>query len=275
MLSKKELNEIDVLKKICEKQDDIQLKLNEDWLAMDNPDGLKVYKAYEEKVLIGFMAVYGFGLTAEVCGMVHPAHRRKGIFSSFMEEAASYFKEKKYTKVLLNTPAKSLSGKAFLETMPCTYSFTEYQMKWLPGALAPSSQAVVRKAKEVDKELEIRLDIEAFNTTKEEAEQHWNLRKQEHGQTNYIIEHEGSGVGKLRIHRTDNQLWIYGFAILPIYQGKGIGRSALQQVIQKQSISQKEIHLEVQADHQHTLGLYQSCGFEVYHSQDYYRYDEG
>ncbi|KIL50934.1 GNAT family N-acetyltransferase [Jeotgalibacillus campisalis] len=273
MLSKNELNEIDVLKKICEKHDGVNLKLNEDWLAMDNPDGLKVYKAYEENQLIGFLAIYGFGLTAEVCGMVHPAHRRKGIFTSFKEEAERYFKQKKYTKVLLNTPADSLSGKAYLETLACTYSFTEYQMMWKPASLSPSNQAVVRKARAEDKELELRLDIEAFETTREEAEQHWDLRNQEHGQTNYIIEHAGSSVGKLRIHRADNQLWIYGFAILPIYQGKGIGRSALQQVIQKHSISKKEIHLEVQADHQHTLELYQSCGFEVYHSQDYYRYE--
>ncbi|KIL52082.1 hypothetical protein KP78_04520 [Jeotgalibacillus soli] len=59
---------------------------------------------------------------------------------------------------------------------------------------------------------------------------------------------------------------------MPEYQGRGIGRSALQQVLEIESKSNRNIHLEIHADHEHTLNLYKSCGFIVYHAQDYYDY---
>ncbi|WP_264806248.1 GNAT family N-acetyltransferase [Cytobacillus sp. NCCP-133] len=67
---------------------------------------------------------------------------------------------------------------------------------------------------------------------------------------------------------------MYGFAVEPSLQGKGIGRSALSYVVTSEEKNGIErVHLEVAADHEHALGLYKSCGFMTYNTQDYYNYD--
>ncbi|TDL30904.1 GNAT family N-acetyltransferase [Jeotgalibacillus sp. S-D1] len=273
MLSITQLKQIDKLKKLCEETDQIQLKLNEDWMQMEHSDGLKTYYSYHEDELIGFLGVYGFGSTIEACGMVHPAHRRKGVFRALTAQASRELQQLNYEKLLLNTPSASSSGKSFLATLPNHYYFTEYQMKWNSNAQSPTKMATIRPARKEDKELEITLDMEAFGSTREDAEKHWTQFSSERRQSFYIIEHEGKSVGKVRLQRIGNELWIYGFSILPSFQGKGIGKSALQQVLVNESVSKRAIHLEVQADNQHALELYTSCGFEVYHAQDYYKYD--
>ncbi|PPA70947.1 GNAT family N-acetyltransferase [Jeotgalibacillus proteolyticus] len=272
MLSKIELEKINDLKQTAEAFDGVQLKLNEDWLEMDNPGGVKVFRTLDKEMLVGFLGVYAFGSTAEVCGMVHPDFRRKGIFSGLFKEAAIYMREQPYKEILLNSPTGSASGKGFLSGIPCTYKFSEYQMKWHPQELNPSSQASVRKALPEESGLRIRLDVEAFNVPREDAEEHEKRHSTEKNQTSYSIEHEGTAVGKIRIIKSETEAWIYGFATLPEYQGKGIGRSALQQILQKEADKGRDIHLEVQADNLHTLELYKSCGFKNYHSQDYYEY---
>ncbi|MGV2806599.1 GNAT family N-acetyltransferase, partial [Clostridium perfringens] len=80
-------------------------------------------------------------------------------------------------------------------------------------------------------------------------------------------------VGKLRVSREDGQAWIYGFSILPEYQGRGIGRKALRQVVKEQSSAGFTVHLEVETRNDHALRLYESVGFKSVHVQDYYKYE--
>ncbi|WP_415639930.1 GNAT family N-acetyltransferase [Paenibacillus lupini] len=65
---------------------------------------------------------------------------------------------------------------------------------------------------------------------------------------------------------------MYGFAILPEYQGKGIGRKVLRRVINEQSSAGYSLHLDVETKNDHALGLYESVGFKAVHAQDYYTY---
>lgn len=72
--------------------------------------------------------------------------------------------------------------------------------------------------------------------------------------------------------RKDGEAWIYGFAILPEHQGKGIGSKVLRQVIKEESSAGYSVHLEVETKNDQALGLYKAVGFKVVHSQDYYTY---
>ena len=68
--------------------------------------------------------------------------------------------------------------------------------------------------------------------------------------------------------------WIYGFAVFPELQGKGIGRKALSKVVKMENEKGLSIFLEVEAKNAHALRLYESCGFKRFHSQDYYKLNE-
>jgi ribosomal protein S18 acetylase RimI-like enzyme len=73
----------------------------------------------------------------------------------------------------------------------------------------------------------------------------------------FMIDVNEETVGKIRVSLEDGQAWIYGFSILPEYQGKGIGRKVLRQIIQEQSSAGHSIYLDVETKNDHALGLYE------------------
>jgi ribosomal protein S18 acetylase RimI-like enzyme len=87
-----------------------------------------------------------------------------------------------------------------------------------------------------------------------------------------MIEKGGRAVGKIRVDHSGREAWIYGFSILPKYQGKGLGRKALKKVVAEQCQLGYDIFLEVEATNEHALRLYESCGFKTIQRQDYYQY---
>lgn len=263
------LQNIAGLKKMCEQFDHIQLKLNES--TIESGQGVKVFQQTEDKQLIGYLGVYGFGATAEVCGMVHPDFRRLGIFTALFNEALAFMKGAGYKTVLLNSPASSSAGQAFIHQIGASYKMTEYQMKWNGNVTPePSEKLALRKAQPGDRSFQINLDADGFSIPREEVEQFFDAEVEDPSTVSHIIEWEGQSAGKLRIHLMNDQYWIYGFVVSQELRGRGIGRNALLNVLHQLQADGLEVHLEVEAENKGPLKLYESCGFEVYHAQDYY-----
>ncbi len=271
MLSTKQLSDIKELQKICEDGENFQLKLNWDMLQSRNENEVNDFFHYEDGKLVGFLGLYGFGNKVEVCGMVAPAYRRKGIFTHLLLEDDNGMKERKVQEILYNTPTNSESGKAFLQKISCSYSFTEYQMKWEEKELSDHKDVILRLATPSDIETEIQLDVQCFGFEEQDARNYNKRIKQEYNEQFYMIESEGITVGKMRIAHSDGEAWIYGFAVLPQFQGKGIGRKTLTNVINKEHHNGYSIFLEVEAENANALKLYETCGFKTYHAQDYYK----
>lgn len=274
MLSHKQLTDIKNLQNICETEDKIQLKLNWDLLESRNENETNDFFHYENGELVGFLGLYGFGTKIELCGMVHPKFRRRGIFTQLLEKALEEVKARNYREVLFNAPANSDSAKAFIKNLPCEFAFREYQMKWGKGEIQKEDGVTLREALPEDLETEIQLDVQCFGFLEEEARQYNEQIKRENTQKCYVIEQEGNVVGKVRVFHYQGEAWIYGFAVFPEYQGKGIGRKALKQLVLQESQAGYQPFLEVQADNSNALKLYESCGFKAYLSQDYYRYNK-
>ena len=260
MLTEKQLFDVYVLQDICEDYDDIELKLN--WETLKTRTEQMDFFHYEENRLVGFLGVYKFGEEYEICGMVHPDYRKKGIFTQLLSKALMIIPNN--GRILINAPAHSQSAKAWLEKNSCSYSFSENQMKWHKKILTnDTSNIVLREAKEEDLPFLMQVDQLSFGVSDSS-----NVLTK-NGQT-YIVEVEKEAVGKIRIERSNEQSWIYRFAILPQYQGKGFGRAALTQVVLKESPICSNIYLEVETKNNNALKLYESCGFVAFHTQDYY-----
>lgn len=272
MLTHKQLEEIRILQKRCEDEDNIQLKLNWDMLQSRDENKKDDFLHYESGKLVGFIGLYGFGHKVELCGMVDPEYRRKGIFSQLFSSALKEAAPRKYRQVLLNAPANSVSAKGFLKTIPNEYSITEYQMKWNGQEIAEVESVNLRPSTTDDVNLEVQLDVECFGLTEDEAKD-FNIQLKKDGTVQFhIIEAENVAVGKVRVDHTNGEAWIYGFGVLPTHQGKGIGRKTLMKIIAQEHQAGFPIFLEVEAKNAHALGLYESCGFRSYHAQDYYEY---
>ncbi|MEH7254144.1 GNAT family N-acetyltransferase, partial [Neobacillus niacini] len=130
MLTNKELNDIKTLQEICENEGSLQLKLNFDMLESRSENRKEDFFHYVEGKLVGFLGNYYFGNKVEICGMVHPEYRRRGIFTNLLELALEEAKQRGARTILLNAPTESQTAKEFLKNIPCSLAMVEYQMKW-------------------------------------------------------------------------------------------------------------------------------------------------
>jgi ribosomal protein S18 acetylase RimI-like enzyme len=273
MLTRVQLNEIKALQEVCENEGGFQLKLNFEMLENREENKTEDFFHYEEDRLVGFLGSYGFGNKVELCGMVHPEYRRRGIFSKLLEMGLEEAKNQNIETILLNAPTDSQTAKEFLKTIPCKFSVAEYQMKWQKTELTEDPAITLRPSISTDdREAEIQLEVSGFGFSEEEAREYHQMMRENSDDQRFIIEENGKAAGKMRVSEKNGEAWIYGFAIFPELRGKGIGRKALSNVVKMANQKGLSIFLEVEAKNAHALGLYESCGFRSYHSQDYYEY---
>ncbi|OIK07669.1 GNAT family N-acetyltransferase [Bacillus sp. MUM 116] len=274
MLTNVELNEIKALQEICEKEGGFHLKLNFEMLKNRAENSNEDFFHYEDGRLVGFLGSYYFGNKVELCGMVHPKFRLKGIFSQLLKKGLEEAKKQKVGTILLNAPTSSQSAKEFLKNILCTFAVAEYQMKWHNTELVADPAIIVRPSiSEDDGEAEIQLDVLGFGFLENEAREMHREIRENCGEQMFIIDVDGRTAGKMRVNEKDGEAWIYGFVVFPELRGKGIGRKALSKVVKMENQKGFSIFLEVEARNARALGLYESCGFRSYHSQDYYEYN--
>ncbi|WP_201716244.1 GNAT family N-acetyltransferase [Rossellomorea arthrocnemi] len=272
MLTTKQLQDIKELQKICENHERINLKLNWDMLKKRQNDQ-DDFLLYRKNILVGFLGLYGFGDSFELCGMIHPDFRRHHLFQELFQQALQSIQSRPVNKLLLNVPGSSVSGKGFISWTKASYDFTEYEMKWNKINLVLSSDPVsLRTAGEQDIKTIIDLDEKCFNVVRTDAESYTKRLFDESPEGNLMIISDEKTVGKIRVQRTEKKSSIYGFAIFPSFQGKGIGRKALSQVVMQESNWTDDIYLDVAATNSKALKLYESSGFQSFYSQEYYQY---
>lgn len=86
-----------------------------------------------------------------------------------------------------------------------------------------------------------------------------------------VIEIDDIPVGTLRVTREGDVGGIYGFAVDPAMQGRGIGRDVLRRACRKLfDDGVKQIGLEVATQNERALGLYTSIGFRPVTTEDYF-----
>jgi ribosomal protein S18 acetylase RimI-like enzyme len=87
-----------------------------------------------------------------------------------------------------------------------------------------------------------------------------------------LVEMEGRPVGTVRLTHDDEGGGVYGFAIDPAWQGRGLGKDVLRRVCrQLREEGAHQVHLEVAVGNDRALGLYTSIGFTPVSTEDYYR----
>ncbi|WNS44580.1 GNAT family N-acetyltransferase [Paenibacillus sp. MMS20-IR301] len=273
------LKEIEELQQRCEQYEGISLKLN--WDMLRHPGeagGAEWLVTYEDELLVGFIGLYNIGGDMEICGMVRPGYRRRGIFSSLWQRVQPLIRRGKVKSLLLNTPAASESGNAFLKTLPLEFSHAEFQMKWdraagnrgIQEASSASGNVMLRPARADETPVLIAFDCGGFSMTEEDAAEMYVQHEQEGSQEHIMIEWNGQPAGKMRLWSEDNETWIFGLTVDKNLRGLGIGRSALMQTIEREQRNYNGVNLEVALDNPNALKLYESCGFVILNQQDYY-----
>ncbi len=272
------------LEDICKKHDEVRLKLELEYkLAKeDAPDNSTVEKAdeftcWDGDELVGYIGIDDFGgRTLEVNGMVHPDYRRKGVFKELFSLVRKEWMERPSDFMLLLSDRKSAAGRSFIETTDSFYDHTEYEMvlsdSLFDNAKESSKGLILRQACN-DDALEIARQNSIYFGEELSAQKLLDIElEKKRGFHVYIALLGGIIVGKVHLHLINGEGGIFGLGIIPENRGKGLGRELLLRSVEKlKELHANHIYLQVDADNDTALGLYQSCGFEENYSMEYYK----
>ena len=274
-LTEGEIAEIRVLADACLQRDELDLRLLWEVLQSRSGETANDFLHYVDGELVGFLTIEGVGdEDAEATGMVHPAHRRRGVFGALVEAAKSECRRNATPAIVFYCDRRSQPAKAFLESIGATYQFSEHKMRLdTPGAAeAPATELSITRAGPEDAAdiaavLAEDMGLQATGFAQHIAD---NMRRPTY--TYYIARLGETAVGTANLQILDQRPYIYGFVVRPEYRGRGYGRQILAHMIAGISAAQPEpVFLEVEQDNTPALGLYRSFGFEPVATFDYYR----
>jgi ribosomal protein S18 acetylase RimI-like enzyme len=274
-LSKTVLDAIAALEHRTVTHDGGRLKLEWGTLTNRSADEQNDLLWWDGSQLLGFLGLYCFdGRNAELVGMVDPAARRTGIATALLEAAMVLCRERAYASVLLVVPRHSEAGRVLALQRRAVLDHSEHALVLTeaptPASGKPSQLDIETRTATVDDAAEVsRLLIAGFGDAPDEAEIARSIAK-EWAQTLLIVL-DREVVGTMRVTRDGDAGGVYGFAVDPKWQGRGIGREVLRRVcVELLSEGFKQVGLEVATQNEHALGLYTSLGFKMVTTEDYF-----
>ena len=276
-LSPAELQALSELERLCTEHDGVRLKLELPTLRARRGARPSDFTYWEGGELVGFCGIYQWRPDeAEVTGMVHPAHRRRRIFTRLFDEALAELRKRGAGTVLLVTDRSSESGRGFAGSLDASYEHSEHRMVQArpPDEIAPDPLIVVRPARLGD-DADFIADAlaAAFGLPRRSVVVEDGRGE---GDRFLVIERDGRRVGTLRADRRLDRgvetAGVYGFGILPEFQGQGIGRRVLGEVVRSlRAEGVERITLEVAVNNDAALRVYESCGFDRVGTDDYFK----
>lgn len=257
------------LAEVCNRLEGLTLKLNISRDAEGMPANKWLY--YEHGALVGYAALDGGSPEAELCGMVAPLHRRKGIGRALLDAVTDACRRATVYRLLLICEDASTSGQGFVCAIDAAHSFSELHMEMdaPPAAEQPRNDVLVREAAPQDYDALAEVLVSAFGGSYD----HTRARiEAEAGDGRYLVgEVDGRLVGGLKLYQHDGRAGIYAFGVSQDERGKGYGRAILQQTIEMaRAGGYPRIYLEVDDDNTVARRLYESSGFQTTTTYGYY-----
>jgi RimJ/RimL family protein N-acetyltransferase len=209
---------------------------------------------YDGKKLIGYLGICGYGgESLEICGMTHPAYRCAGVFGKLFSLARDEVNKRGAGSALLLCDRNSDTGQRFIGNTGATFHHSEHEMLLEVGQekSAAKRTVVLRNAFAVESR-ESGLETACTKC--------------------YLAEAEGVAVGRVRLEILGAEGGIYGLEARPEHRGKGYGRAILLGAVEKLwEGGAKRIRLQVDTANEAALHVYESCGFKIAYTMDYYK----
>jgi ribosomal protein S18 acetylase RimI-like enzyme len=236
----------------------------------DRVDDLLWWDGAARGQLLGFLGLYAFGSNSiELAGMVDPQTRRQGVATQLLAAAVPLCRERGYDQALLVTPRTTCAGRLFAVDRGARLDHSEFAlvMSGEPVDGPSDPRVVVRPAMREDVPALTRVLTSAFGWPPGDVLGRLNADSAR----TVVVELAGTVVGTARLTLDDDRGGVYGFAVDPAFQGRGIGRDVLRRVCRElRERGARDIGLEVAVDNEHALGLYTSLGFRPVSTEDYF-----
>lgn len=245
-------------------------RLKIEWEGLRNRSGDRTNDLLwvEDGRVVGFAAldVHG-GPAVEVAGMVDPAARGRGTGSALLAAAVQVCRERGAEQALLIVPRDSGAGHHLARRAGARLEHSEHALRLdtAPPAGGEDPRTTLRPAGPDDVPALTALLTAAFGHGPGDL-----LSSLDSART-LVVEHDGAPVGTVRLTLDGGVGGVYGFAVDPRSQGRGIGRDVLGRVCREFfADGASAVRLEVAVDNPRALGLYTSLGFTGVSTEDYY-----
>jgi len=274
-----DLEDVAALAAVCVGVDGGRLKLEWGTLRSRPADVVNDFIWFDERGLVGFLGLYGFRPDqVEMCGMVHPDRRRQRVFSTLFDAAMSELRCRGAPQVLMVVHRGYEAGAAFARSVGGAIEHSEHRMalRREPAPVTFDPLVSVRAARPEDAPFVEACVGAAFGlpspqSAAEEFETLYLERLSADLANTRVIEYAAVPIGTVRVDRDDDAAGIYGFAVLPEFQGRGIGRQVLSALARElPAEGTRNVSLEVSTSNDAALRLYLSCGFDVIGTEDYF-----
>lgn len=276
-VSEELMQEIRQLEAICKKHDNLRQDIFLDSSLNFNPDIKSLFLLYEDNKLISLLFMFiPTSDEAEISGFTRPEYRKNGYFKSLLDRAVNELKKYNVPDILFTCEAQSSDGKAAIKRLNADYDFAEYTLRYNKLHDEYSNKYLnkieLHKANREDTKTLVNISQQIFHDSYENAESMVMKAFECQFRQLYIVVLDGEAIGKGGISFEDEGAYIFGFGIIPKYQGKGFGKASLQLML-KELAEQKieKIVIEVDSKNESAFNLYKKCGFEVQTSYEYYR----
>ncbi|GLV58691.1 N-acetyltransferase [Dictyobacter sp. S3.2.2.5] len=283
-LSANEIEQLKQLADVCERHESLHMRI--EWSMLRQRTGLVVkdFLYYDNGALIGYLGLDDQGSQQnEIVGMVHPEYRRRGIFKQLLTIAVVESRARGMKQLILVCERNSASGHGFVRALGATLSESEHSMV-LTTVLqrkAFDDHLEIHKADASEAEALIKVQSESFGDSEEATRRRVLHCLQNPARPYYlaVFGDEDVGcrepVGSFRLDMVEDAVGVYAFGVRPAYQGRGYGRQMLEEAIfiLRGQDPDRKIILDVDVENSRALRLYQSCGFSIYTTYDYYVLD--
>lgn len=276
-LMAEKLAEIAALAAVCNAQEGLDLKLNEEILRRRPSDEVNDWLFYAAEILVGFLGLYHLD-KPEIALMVHPDHRRQGIGRTLLSAALDSCRRRDIRDPLLVCEQKSASGQAFVVTTGGRFEHAEYEMERTGTAPLPPHGMDLewRDATGADLAVLSHMLSIGFDSSEKLAASLVGPQLGDPGHRTFLASLDGKPVGTIGAGLGQGSAFLAGLVVLPEYRGRGFGRQIFSRAVEAMlAEGRMRLELEVAADNPQMLGVYQSCGFRETRAYDYFALDLG
>jgi ribosomal protein S18 acetylase RimI-like enzyme len=251
---------VDRLRRACEAAEPLDLKIELD--ESDNLGRPMHVLAAAGGEVIGYAGVTGDD-DAEVCGMVHPSWRHRGVGTALLSGARGAARRLGRESILVICEEAGRAGVEWMRAIGATLESTERRMVLRPAsptamALMAEARLDMRPATDADRDAIVQALGEGYIDRPEERR--------------FVAVEGAKVVGTLRLTETTQRTMIYGFVIEERQRGRRLGTRLLAAVIdQLRNEGVADVGLEVDPENTPAVRLYERFGFATVTTYRYMR----
>ncbi len=260
-----DLGQVAELEAECARHDGVRLKLEWGELRRRPVEHVNDWVCRDGDRVVGFCGLYSFQTGQyEVCGMVAPGFRRRGVARSLLDAMLEQARSRPSERLLLVVDRAGAAAGGFAAAVGATYEHSEYSMR-LTERPTGRTRLTMRPADPADAPFVAACLGEAFGVGSD-----WTMPDPARRPITMFF--EGSRpVATMHVAYENGVARLYGFVVPAELRGQGYGGQALRLIVGALlDDGHPAVELEVATANESALSLYRRSGFELVSTIDYH-----